>query len=171
MNPLPAALLVLLLSALAEGLHARRVRVAARLAFGPEGASRGWTKLATFSQDLHGLKGTALFLDVDVVITGSLDDFFAQPGEFLIIHDYKRPWRITGILGTGGMGTVYKAEHRLLERLRDEDLVDCVLRCGMRTRLLADIDDFYAIPRRLRAPWSGPRARWTKSARRQSRTA
>ena len=46
MNPLTAALLVLLLSALAEGLHARRVRVAARLAFGPEGASRGWTLLA-----------------------------------------------------------------------------------------------------------------------------
>ena len=46
MNPLPAALLVLLLSALAEALHARRVRVAARLAFGPEGASRGWTIIA-----------------------------------------------------------------------------------------------------------------------------
>jgi len=30
------------------------------------------------------------------VVTGSLDDFFTQPGEFLIIHDYKRPWRITG---------------------------------------------------------------------------
>ena len=57
---------------------------------------RGWTKLATFSADLHGLRGTALFLDVDVVITGSLDDFFTLPGEFLIIHDYKRPWRITG---------------------------------------------------------------------------
>jgi Ca-activated chloride channel homolog len=48
MNPLPAAILVLLLSALAEGLHARRVRVAARLAFGPEGASRGWTIIAPF---------------------------------------------------------------------------------------------------------------------------
>jgi Ca-activated chloride channel family protein len=48
MNPLPAALLVLLLSALAEALHARRVRVAARLAFGPEGASRGWTIIAPF---------------------------------------------------------------------------------------------------------------------------
>ena len=57
---------------------------------------RGWTKLVTFSGDLHGLTGTALFLDVDVVITGSLDDFFELPGEFLIIHDYKRPWRITG---------------------------------------------------------------------------
>ena len=43
MNPVYAALLVLLLSALAEALHARRVRVAARLAFGPEGAARAWT--------------------------------------------------------------------------------------------------------------------------------
>lgn len=57
---------------------------------------RGWNKLATFSADLHGLRGTALFLDVDVVVVGALDDFFTQPGEFLIIHDYKRPRRITG---------------------------------------------------------------------------
>ncbi len=57
---------------------------------------RGWTKLATFAPDLHGLRGTALFLDVDVVVVGPLDDFFELPGEFLVIHDYKRPWRITG---------------------------------------------------------------------------
>ena len=57
---------------------------------------RGWTKLATFAADLHGLHGTALFLDLDVVIVGPLDGFFTQPGEFMIIHDYKRPWRITG---------------------------------------------------------------------------
>lgn len=46
MNPVHAALLVLLLSALAEFLHARRVRVAARLAFGPEGQPRRWTVVA-----------------------------------------------------------------------------------------------------------------------------
>lgn len=46
MNPLHAALLVLLLSALAEAWHARRVRVTARLAFGPEGAARRWTVVA-----------------------------------------------------------------------------------------------------------------------------
>ena len=57
---------------------------------------RGWTKLATFASDLHGLRGTALFLDLDVVVVGSLDAFFEMPGSFLIIHDYKRPWRITG---------------------------------------------------------------------------
>jgi hypothetical protein len=64
----------------------------ARLAF-PNVAGPSWPPSA---QTLHGLRGTALFLDVDVVITGSLDEFFTQPGEFLIIHDYKRPWRITG---------------------------------------------------------------------------
>jgi hypothetical protein len=57
---------------------------------------RGWTKLASFAQDLHGLRGTALFLDVDVVIVGNMDGFFEVPGDFMIIHDYKRPWRITG---------------------------------------------------------------------------
>lgn len=52
-----------------------------------------WKKLTTFEADLHGLKGTALFLDLDVVVVGPLDDFFTQPGQFLIIHDYPRFWR------------------------------------------------------------------------------
>ena len=63
----------------------------------PEGIpERGWKKLTTFEPDLHGLRGTALFLDVDVVIAGSLDPSFDRPGDFLIIHDWKRPWRVTG---------------------------------------------------------------------------
>jgi len=57
---------------------------------------RGWKKLTTFEADLHGLKGTALFLDLDVVIVDDITPFFEVPGEFLIIHDWKRPWRITG---------------------------------------------------------------------------
>lgn len=63
----------------------------------PEGLpERGWKKLTTFEADLHGLKGTALFLDLDVVIVGDITQFFHVPGEFLIIHDWKRPWRVTG---------------------------------------------------------------------------
>jgi hypothetical protein len=63
----------------------------------PEGIpERGWKKLTTFATDLHGLRGTALFLDLDVVIVDDITPFFEQPGEFLIIHDWKRPWRITG---------------------------------------------------------------------------
>ena len=57
---------------------------------------RGWTKLTTFEADLHGLRGTALFLDLDVVIVDDITPFFEQAGDFLIIHDWKRPWRVTG---------------------------------------------------------------------------
>uniref|UniRef100_UPI0035AD81A5 hypothetical protein n=1 Tax=Paenirhodobacter enshiensis TaxID=1105367 RepID=UPI0035AD81A5 len=46
-----------------------------------------WRKLALFRRDLAGLSGTALFLDLDLVVTGSLDPFFDLPGEFLIIRD------------------------------------------------------------------------------------
>ncbi len=66
------------------------------LALPPGIPERGWTKLTTFSPDLHGLQGTALFLDLDVVIVDDITPFFEVPGEFLIIHDWKRPWRITG---------------------------------------------------------------------------
>lgn len=46
----------------------------------PEGIpERGWNKLAAFSADLYGLRGTALFLDLDVVIVGGLDPFFDHP--------------------------------------------------------------------------------------------
>ena len=60
------------------------------------GADRGWPKLTTFKADLHGLSGRALFIDLDIVIVDAIDAFFEQPGEFLIIHDWKRPWRVTG---------------------------------------------------------------------------
>ncbi len=63
----------------------------------PDGLpERGWKKLTTFEADLHGLRGTALFLDLDVVIVGDITPFFEVPGSFLIIHDWKRPWRVTG---------------------------------------------------------------------------
>ncbi len=63
----------------------------------PDGSpERGWKKLTTFAANLHGLRGTALFLDVDVVIVDDITPFFEAPGSFLIIHDWKRPWRVTG---------------------------------------------------------------------------
>lgn len=84
----------------ASGIHSEvRCLPIPPLDLPPGSPERGWTKLVTFTQDLHGLQGTALFLDVDVVIVGSLDGFFEQPGRFLIIKDYDRFWnpgRITG---------------------------------------------------------------------------
>jgi Ca-activated chloride channel homolog len=44
MIPLTSALSVLALVSLAEWLHSRRIRVAARLAFGPGGSPQGWTR-------------------------------------------------------------------------------------------------------------------------------
>jgi len=85
----------------------------------PEGIpERGWKKLTTMGADLHGLQGTALFLDLDVVIVDDITPFFEEPGEFLIIHDWKRPWRITG------NSSVYRfrigAHPEVLDRFRTE---------------------------------------------------
>lgn len=46
-----------------------------------------WRKLALFRRDLAGLSGTALFLDLDLVITGPLDAFFDLPGDYFILRD------------------------------------------------------------------------------------
>lgn len=80
-----------------DGIHpAVRCLPIPDLALPPGSPERGWTKLTTFEADLHGLQGDALFLDLDVVIVDDITPFFEVPGEFLIIHDWKRPWRVTG---------------------------------------------------------------------------
>ncbi|MFU8848443.1 MAG: hypothetical protein ACNA77_06975 [Opitutales bacterium] len=54
-----------------------------------------WTKLAVTADDFHDLHGPTLFLDIDQVIVGSLDDFFDyKPGRNCIIHNWL-PWRKT----------------------------------------------------------------------------
>lgn len=49
---------------------------------------RGWNKLTLFKKDLGGLEGTALFLDLDLIILQPLDPFFDLPGDFRIIRDW-----------------------------------------------------------------------------------
>ena len=55
---------------------------------------RGWKKLTTFNPDLYGLSGTALFLDIDIVIIDNIDAFFTRPAsradEVWIIRDWKK---------------------------------------------------------------------------------
>ncbi|MDB5525328.1 MAG: hypothetical protein JWM58_3091 [Rhizobium sp.] len=48
---------------------------------------RRWRKLGLFRRDLADLKGTTLFLDLDLVIVDDLEPFFEHPGTFLIIRD------------------------------------------------------------------------------------
>jgi len=57
---------------------------------------RMWKKLTTLKGDLYGLNGTALFLDLDVVIVDNIDCFFEADGDFRIIKDYNKKHRITG---------------------------------------------------------------------------
>ncbi len=56
---------------------------------------RYWPKLGLMQRQLGGpenpLQGLTLFLDLDLVIIGSLDPFFTHPGRFLIIKEWKDP--------------------------------------------------------------------------------
>ncbi|MCE6952503.1 hypothetical protein LAZ40_13585 [Cereibacter sphaeroides] len=54
----------------------------------PAGHSdRRWQKLSVFRPQLADLTGTALFLDLDLVVVGGLDPFLDLPGAFRIIRD------------------------------------------------------------------------------------
>ncbi len=61
----------------------------------PPHSLRGWRKVTTFakSNDLFGLEGEWLFLDLDVVVTGSLDDFFTFRPEtdFVVMQNWTQP--------------------------------------------------------------------------------
>ncbi|WP_299701070.1 hypothetical protein [uncultured Tateyamaria sp.] len=46
-----------------------------------------WRKLGLFSANLFELSGTALFLDLDQIVVGSLDPFFEDDAPFRIIRD------------------------------------------------------------------------------------
>lgn len=52
------------------------------------GPERGWNKLVTFQERLYDLSGRALFLDLDLIITASINDFFELPGSVIIIKDW-----------------------------------------------------------------------------------
>ncbi|MBQ1612576.1 MAG: glycosyltransferase [Alphaproteobacteria bacterium] len=57
---------------------------------------KGWRKLSLFNSELSDLKGTALFLDLDIVIRESLNPFFEAEGDFLIVKDWDFPEDIIG---------------------------------------------------------------------------
>ena len=63
----------------------------------PDGIpERGWKKLTVLENNLGGLSGQILFLDLDVLIVNNIDSFFSHSGDFLIAHDKKRPKKIEG---------------------------------------------------------------------------
>ena len=51
-----------------------------------------WRKLVLWQDGLAGLKGDVLFLDLDLVITSSLDEMFDyEPGRFCVIENWTQP--------------------------------------------------------------------------------
>ena len=62
------------------------------IGLGPrEYAYGAWPKLGVFCRDLYGLSGRALFVDLDTVVVGGVDDLFNHPGALVCINI--RPWR------------------------------------------------------------------------------
>lgn len=62
----------------------------------PSSPERGWRKLTVFKTGFGNLAGKTLFLDLDIIIVGSLKELFTHPNEFLIAHDKKNPEKIEG---------------------------------------------------------------------------
>ncbi len=52
--------------------------------------AHGWLKLTSFANPLYDLKGRTLFLDLDIVIVDSLDPFFDQEGDFVVIREWDK---------------------------------------------------------------------------------
>ncbi|MDO4569827.1 MAG: glycosyltransferase [Planctomycetia bacterium] len=61
----------------------------------PRLPERGWRKISMFQETLGNLSGSALFLDLDVLIVGALEPFFAVPGDFRVIKD----WNLKNYIG------------------------------------------------------------------------
>lgn len=71
-----------------------------------------WLKLALFREDLAGMSGPRLFLDLDLLITGRMDDLFTfAPGRPCIIHDWENPvQRLFRRYGAPGNSSVVRFE-------------------------------------------------------------
>lgn len=67
---------------LAEGIHIEKL---------PEGLNGWWNKLYLFSADAFPAGNRVVFMDLDTVIVGRLDDLVRYSGPFAILRDFYRP--------------------------------------------------------------------------------
>lgn len=81
--------------------------------------NRGWRKVNLFSQTVADLQGQVLYLDLDLVITASLDGFFEHQPEasFVIMDNPTQPGQ--GIGNTSVYRFEVGAHTHVLERLLD----------------------------------------------------
>lgn len=91
----------------------------------------GWPKLAVFAQDFFGLTGRALFIDLDTVITGSLDPFFDYNAPKMVAIDTGPTWGIGApnaapLAGTGIFTFDLGAHSEILDHfMANRDAVVC----------------------------------------------
>jgi hypothetical protein len=84
----------------------------------PKDVPGKWPKVALWSKDLFQLKGTGLFIDLDSVIVGNIDDYFTygQPEEVITARNWVR------FFGHHGQTSVFRfpigGHSYLLENLR-----------------------------------------------------
>jgi hypothetical protein len=51
-----------------------------------------WRKISLWQKELPGISGEVLYLDLDVVVTGGLDDFFDyKPGHYCVARNWTQP--------------------------------------------------------------------------------
>ena len=75
-----------------------------------------WRKIALWQKELAGLSGEVLYLDLDLIITGPLDDFFDyQKGRFCVIRNWTQ--RNSRIGNTSVYRFVVGAHPYLYERM------------------------------------------------------
>lgn len=91
-------------------------------AFDSRKGGETWRKVGLFQPGLADLDGDTLFLDLDIVLTGSLDDFFDyQPGRFCVIQDWlekRRAW-MPGRDGRVGNTSVFRFHPQQHRRVYD----------------------------------------------------
>ena len=68
------------------------------VALQPPYNNTGWRKIALWARELPDMDGDWLFLDLDVIVTGSLDDFFSFAPEksFVVMQNWTQPGRGIG---------------------------------------------------------------------------
>lgn len=101
----------------------------------PQHQDLRWRKLALLGKDVFGLTGTALFLDLDLVIVDHLEPFFDHPEKFVIIRDMdlfrSKPLRKLSpnkdrFLNSVGNSSVFKMEMGAHSDILDEFVRDPV---------------------------------------------
>lgn len=84
---------------------------------GPQ-ANRGWRKVTLFAEELGDLRGEALFLDLDIVITANIDELFTFGRDFVIMKNWSQP--DSGIGNTSVYRFTVGSHPYLLSQLRSD---------------------------------------------------